>query len=141
MNQVNEQAFVLITGMSGAGKSTAAKALEDLGWFVIDNLPPKLLFSLAEEAGRVKLADNKVAAVVDVRSLAFTSDLNAAIEELTGRGAGVRVVFLEANDDVLVRRFENVRRPRTRSRPRDAWWTASSGSASSCARFGPMRTS
>jgi UPF0042 nucleotide-binding protein len=111
MSQINEQAFVLITGMSGAGRSTAAKALEDLGWFVIDNLPPKLLFSLAEEAGRVKLADNKVAAVVDVRSLAFTSDLNAAIEELTDRGASVRVVFLEANDDVLVRRFENVRRP------------------------------
>lgn len=111
MSQVNEQTFVLITGMSGAGRSTAAKALEDLGWFVIDNLPPGLLFSLAEEAGRVKLAANKVAAVVDVRSLAFTSDLNAAIEELVGRGIGVRVLFLEASDDVLVRRFENVRRP------------------------------
>lgn len=111
MSQVNEQTFVLITGMSGAGRSTAAKALEDLGWFVIDNLPPGLLFSLAEEAGRVKLAANKVAAVVDVRSLAFTSDLNAAIEELVGRGVGVRVLFLEAGDDVLVCRFENVRRP------------------------------
>ncbi|MGA8770849.1 MAG: RNase adapter RapZ, partial [Rhodomicrobium sp.] len=111
MSQVNEQTFVLITGMSGAGRSTAAKALEDLGWFVIDNLPPGLLFSLAEEAGRVKLAANKVAAVVDVRSLAFTSDLSAAIEELVGRGIGVRVLFLEASDDVLVRRFENVRRP------------------------------
>jgi RNase adapter protein RapZ len=111
MSQVNERAFVLITGMSGAGRSTAAKALEDLGWFVIDNLPPGLLFSLAEEAGRVKLAANKVAAVVDVRSLAFTSDLNAVIEELVSRGIGVRVLFLEASDDVLVRRFENVRRP------------------------------
>src|SRR5262245_41875194 len=106
-----EPAFVLVTGMSGAGRSTAAKALEDLGWFVIDNLPPGLLVSLAEEAGRVNLAADKVAAVVDVRSLAFTSDLNAAIEELDGRGVGVRVVFLEASDDALVRRFENVRRP------------------------------
>ncbi len=110
MGDVGERAFVLVTGMSGAGRSTAAKALEDLGWFVIDNPPPALLFSLSEEARRVKMAD-KVAAVVDVRSLAFTSDLNAAIEELDSRGAGVRVVFLEASDEALVRRFENVRRP------------------------------
>lgn len=108
MEQIN---FVLITGMSGAGRSTAAKALEDLGWFVIDNPPPQMLFSLAEEAGRAKLKANKVAAVVDVRSLAFTSDLNAVIEELNGRGVGVRVVFLEASDDALVRRFDSVRRP------------------------------
>jgi UPF0042 nucleotide-binding protein len=106
-----EPAFVVVTGMSGAGRSTAAKALEDVGWFVIDNLPPGLLFSLAEEAGKVNLAADKVAAVVDVRSLAFTTDLNAAIEELDGRGVSVRVMFLEASDDELVRRFENVRRP------------------------------
>ncbi len=110
MSQVTERALVLVTGMSGAGRSTAAKALEDLGWFVIDNLPPALLFSFAEEAVRVKLAE-KVAAVVDVRSLAFTSDLNAAIEGLEGRGVHIHVVFLEASDDALVRRFENVRRP------------------------------
>ena len=59
MSQVSEPALVLVTGMSGAGRSTAAKALEDLGWFVIDNLPPGLLFTLAEEAGRVNLRPAK----------------------------------------------------------------------------------
>jgi UPF0042 nucleotide-binding protein len=110
-SKAQEPAFVLITGMSGAGRSTAAKALEDLGWFVIDNLPPGLLGSLAEEAGRVKLAADRVAAVVDVRSLAFTTDLHAAIEGLDERGVPVRVVFLEASDEELVRRFDAVRRP------------------------------
>src|SRR5690606_23166645 len=72
---------------------------------------PGLLFSVIEEAGRVNVAAGRVAAVVDVRSLAFTTDLSAAIEELEGRGAAVRVAFLEASDEELVRRFENVRRP------------------------------
>ncbi|MEV5410528.1 RNase adapter RapZ [Thermopolyspora sp. NPDC052614] len=103
--------MVVVTGMSGAGRSTAAKALEDLGWFVIDNLPPGLLFAMAEEAGRVDLAADRVAAVVDVRSLAFTTDLHTAIGELQQRGVDVQVVFLEASDDELVRRFEAVRRP------------------------------
>src|SRR5690606_36075338 len=103
-----QPSFVVITGMSGAGRSTAAKALEDLGWYVIDNLPPGMLSSLAEEAGK---ATDRVAVVVDVRSLAFTTDLNAAIEELDGRGVDVRVVFLEAGDEELVRRFDSVRRP------------------------------
>ncbi len=102
---------VIVTGMSGAGRSTAAKALEDLGWFVIDNLPPGMLAAMAEEAGRVNLAADRVAAVVDVRSLAFTTDLDTAIAELQEGGVDVRVVFLEASDTELVRRFENVRRP------------------------------
>ncbi|GAB3899293.1 hypothetical protein GCM10027612_58960 [Microbispora bryophytorum subsp. camponoti] len=135
-----EPAFVVITGMSGAGRSTAAKALEDLGWFVIDNLPPGLLSSLAEEAGRVNMATDRVAAVVDVRSLAFTTDLNAAIEELVGRGVGVRVMFLEASDEELVRRFENVRRPHP-SRVTGGSSTGSTASAASCARSAPTPTS
>jgi UPF0042 nucleotide-binding protein len=102
---------VIITGMSGAGRSTAAKALEDLGWFVVDNLPPGLLPTMVDLAARSGGAVSKVAAVVDVRSRAFTTDLNAALGDLAGRGAPPRVVFLEASDDTLVRRFDNVRRP------------------------------
>ena len=103
--------IVIITGMSGAGRSTAAKALEDLDWFVIDNLPPSLLPTMINLARRAKGALPRIAAVVDVRSRAFTSDLQSAITELATRGVRPRVVFMEAADDTLVRRFENVRRP------------------------------
>ena len=104
-------AIVIITGMSGAGRSTAAKALEDMGWFVVDNLPPGLLPTMVDLAARSAGAVSRVAAVVDVRSRAFTTDLNAALGDLSGRGAPPRVVFLEAADDTLIRRFDSVRRP------------------------------
>jgi UPF0042 nucleotide-binding protein len=103
--------IVIISGMSGAGRSTAAKSLEDLEWFVVDNLPPGLLATMADLAGRVKGAVPRIAAVVDVRSRAFTTDLHSSIAELEARGVHPRVVFLEAGDDELVRRFESVRRP------------------------------
>ncbi|GLZ13897.1 nucleotide-binding protein [Actinomadura sp. NBRC 104425] len=103
--------IVIITGMSGAGRSTAAKALEDLDWFVVDNLPPALLATMADLGGRVKDAVPRIAMVVDVRSRAFTEDLHSAIAELEARGVHPRVVFLEAGDADLVRRFESVRRP------------------------------
>ncbi|GAA3231779.1 RNase adapter RapZ [Actinocorallia longicatena] len=103
--------IVIVTGMSGAGRSTAAKALEDLDWFVVDNLPPGLLATMADLGGRVQDAVPRIAVVVDVRSRGFTSDLHTSIEELESRGVRPRVVYLEASDDVLVRRFENVRRP------------------------------
>jgi UPF0042 nucleotide-binding protein len=103
--------IVIITGMSGAGRSTAAKSLEDLEWFVVDNLPPGLLATMADLAGRVQGAVPRIAAVVDVRSRAFTTDLHSSIAELEARGVQPRVVFLEAGDDELVRRFESVRRP------------------------------
>ncbi|HZB30971.1 MAG TPA: RNase adapter RapZ [Streptosporangiaceae bacterium] len=103
--------IVIITGMSGAGRSTAAKSLEDLEWFVVDNLPPGLLATMADLAGRVQGAVPRIAAVVDVRSRAFTTDLHSSIAELQARGVHPRVVFLEAGDDALVRRFESVRRP------------------------------
>jgi UPF0042 nucleotide-binding protein len=101
--------IVIITGMSGAGRSTAAKSLEDLGWFVVDNLPPALLPTMLDLADRASLAG--IAAIVDVRSRAFSTDLKSAISSLGARGVSPHVLFLEASDPVLVRRFENVRRP------------------------------
>ncbi|WP_116246533.1 RNase adapter RapZ [Nocardiopsis sp. FIRDI 009] len=101
---------VIVTGMSGAGRSTAARALEDLGWFVVDNLPPGLLPTMIELAGRTNGAVPRVAVVVDVRSLAFTEDLLSTVEELRKRDMTARVLFLEAGDEALVRRFEGVRR-------------------------------
>ncbi len=103
--------IVIITGMSGAGRSTTAKSLEDLDWYVIDNLPPGLLPTMADLAMRSDRTLTRIAAVVDVRSRAFSSDLASSIRELSSRGIRPRVLFLEASDETLVRRFENVRRP------------------------------
>ena len=103
--------IVVITGMSGAGRSTAAKSLEDLGWFVVDNLPPGLLPTMADLAARSNGAVPRMAAVVDVRSRGFTTDLKSAISDLGARGVAARVVFLEAAEDTLVRRFDSERRP------------------------------
>jgi len=103
--------LVIITGVSGAGRSTAAKSLEDLGWFVVDNLPPGLLPTMVDLAERSHGAVPKIAAVVDVRSRAFTTDLKSALGDLAVRGVAPRIVYLEAADDTLVRRFDSVRRP------------------------------
>jgi len=103
--------LAIITGMSGAGRSTTANVLEDLGWFVVDNLPPALLPTLAELGGRARGDVARIAAVVDVRSGSFFADLTEALGQLAVRGSDPRIVFLEASDEVLVRRHEAVRRP------------------------------
>ncbi|EHR60839.1 putative P-loop-containing kinase [Saccharomonospora cyanea NA-134] len=100
----------VVTGLSGAGRSTAAKCLEDLGWFVVDNLPPELISTMVELGVQARGAITKVAVVMDVRSRAFTDDLASVIKDLDARGYKPRVLFLEATDAVLVRRFEQVRR-------------------------------
>ncbi|QHC58537.1 RNase adapter RapZ [Rathayibacter sp. VKM Ac-2760] len=111
MSTESEQQNVLIvTGMSGAGRSTAANALEDLGWYVVDNLPPQMLRPLVDLAQRAGDTVPKVAAVVDVRGRDFFADLGEIVRELRV-GVDLRVVFLEATDAALVRRFEQVRRP------------------------------
>jgi UPF0042 nucleotide-binding protein len=103
--------LTVITGLSGAGRSEAAKAFEDMGWFVVDNLPPSLLGTMAELVTRSQGAVSHVAVVVDVRGRAFFSDLRTGLDELAGKGVSRRILFLEASDDALVRRFEHVRRP------------------------------
>ena len=103
--------LVIISGMSGAGRSTAAKCLEDLGWYVVDNLPPSLIPTMVDLGARSQGAVARIGAVVDVRGRSFFDDLLASLEDLEKRGVRLRVVYLEASDDALVRRFESVRRP------------------------------
>jgi UPF0042 nucleotide-binding protein len=101
---------LIVTGMSGAGRSTVANALEDLDWYVVDNLPPQMLRPLLDLADRVGGALPRVAAVVDVRGRDLFAELPEAMRSLRD-GSHVRLVFLDASDEVLVRRFEAVRRP------------------------------
>lgn len=103
--------LIIVTGMSGAGRSTAAKALEDLGWFVIDNLPPQMLPAVVRLIEAEQGESVQIAVVVDVRSGAFFADLRGALASLADQGLRPRILFLEASDDVLVRRQEAVRRP------------------------------
>ncbi|MHA6668127.1 RNase adapter RapZ [Homoserinimonas sp. A447] len=105
-----QQEVLIVTGMSGAGRSTVGNALEDLGWYVVDNLPPQMLRPLVELAGRAGSNLPKLAAIVDVRGGKLFADLHEIIDSLRG-GTSVRVIFLEATDAALVRRFEQVRRP------------------------------
>ena len=102
--------LVVVTGMTGAGRSTAAKELEDLGYFVVDNLPPSLLRDVVRLVDESRGPQQPIAVVVDVRSGSFFDDLQENLAHgATGRRA--TLVFLEASDDLLVRRQEAARRP------------------------------
>ncbi len=125
----------VVTGLSGAGRSTAAKVLEDLGWFVVDNLPPELIATMVELGARSRGAVTRVAVVMDVRSRAFTDDLAAVIKDLDARGYRPKVLFLEATDAVLIRRFEQVRR----SHPLQGDGRLADGIAAERALVAPLR--
>ena len=109
---MNEAVFELtvLTGMSGAGRTTAARALEDLGWFVIDNLPPKLM-SDAIDLARRSADVQRMAVVVDTRSGSFFARLSESLAEVASGNTRINIIFLEATDESLVRRFESSRRP------------------------------
>lgn len=106
-----EAELLVVTGMSGAGRSTAADALEDHGWYVVENLPPQMLGTLAEIVSHAPQSIPRLAVVMDVRSKGLFVDVRAALGALAASGVKFRVLFLDANDDVLVRRFEQGRRP------------------------------
>ena len=103
--------LIVVTGMSGAGRSTVGNALEDLGWYVIDNLPPQMLAPISDLFSLAKTPLPKLAVVIDVRGREFFTELLDSLSQLRGRAINLRLVFLEATDSALVKRFENVRRP------------------------------
>ncbi len=103
--------MIIITGMSGAGRSRAANALEDLDWYVVDNLPPQLLPALAGMMTTVGAGVHRLAAVVDVRSRAFFAELMTYVRQLRESQVNLRIIFMDASDAKLVRRFESSRRP------------------------------
>ncbi len=101
--------LIIVSGMSGAGRSSVADVLEDLGWFVVDNLPPMFLASMVEQT--IGAGTTRLAVVVDVRTGPFFESLEPALVELREHGYRPVTLFLEASDDVIVRRQESVRRP------------------------------
>lgn len=110
LSVVRPELFI-ITGMSGAGRSRAAAALEDLDWYVVDNLPPRLIKPLAGMLTGTGEGVHRLAVVVDVRSKGFFNELSEVLSELRESNIAYRIVFLDASDKEIVRRYEQVRRP------------------------------
>jgi UPF0042 nucleotide-binding protein len=108
--QRSETDLVIVTGVSGGGRSTVARALENVGYYVVDNLPQALMLDMAELAYAAGGAARRTAMVLDVRSRAFSTDLAGAVKALRERGFHPQVVFVDADNEVLIRRFESVRR-------------------------------
>lgn len=103
--------FVIITGMSGAGKSQAIKIMEDINYYCMDNLPPALLPNFAELCSSSSKDVNKVAVVADIRGGIFFKDLFNSLDELKNKGIKYRILFLDASDEELVKRYKEQRRP------------------------------
>ena len=102
--------FTIVTGLSGAGRTEAANALEDIGYFVVDNLPPALMGKMVELTTAPGTEPRNTAFVVDVRGGGYFTQLTEALRDLGRRGVEYRIVFLTASDDVLIRRFESTKR-------------------------------
>ncbi len=128
---------VLVTGLSGAGRGTAAKVLEDLGWYVADNLPPELITRMVDLGLAAGSRITQLAVVMDARSKGFTGDLDSVRFELAGRNITPRVLFMDASDEMLVRRYENNRR----SHPMQGDLTLAEGIAAERSMLAPVRAS
>lgn len=102
--------FVIVTGMSGAGKSLVTKYLEDIGFFCVDNLPPSLILKFAEISAQSEGKMEKIALVIDIRGGELLHDLFPALDEIKQSGFSYEILFLEAADDVLVKRYKESRR-------------------------------
>ncbi len=126
---------VLVTGLSGAGRGTAAKVLEDLGWYVADNLPPQLITRMVDFGLAAGSRITQLAVVMDVRSRGFTGDLDWVRNDLATRDITPRVLFMEASDDMLVRRYEQNRR----SHPLQGSQTLAEGIAAERDMLAPVR--
>jgi UPF0042 nucleotide-binding protein len=111
MDTTRKPELLIVTGMSGAGRSTVGNALEDQGWYVIDNLPPQMLGPISDLFSLSKASLPRIAIIIDVRGGEFFNDLISSVEQLRTREINVQLLFLEADDSALVKRFEAVRRP------------------------------
>ncbi len=135
LNTAKSYELLVVTGMSGAGRSTVANALEDMDWYVVDNLPPQMLKPMAELFSMAEKSLPRLAVVIDARGGGLFEDLSGYISELQSSNIDVQVLFLEANDATLIKRFEQVRRPH----PLQGDGTISDGIAIERSRLLPLR--
>lgn len=107
---MNVMQFVIITGMSGSGKSSAVNVLEDIGYYCVDNMPPELIPKFANICSQSDGKIDKVAFVVDIRGGDLFLKLQDTVKQLQGEGVSLKILFLDSSDDVIVRRYKETRR-------------------------------